>query len=235
MGFNSISLRKATRALLASAAIISVSMIGGAASAQLTTEQQQSAASLATTIATAVQAAVQANQGASADAVSTAVQAAINKAIQDSGADPQVANAALAGAVTQIATLGLNDTPGVTAGVQAQQQVVLAAAITAAVQAAVAANQGASEDQVQAAVEAAITSTITVSGAPPAVAQLALTGAGSNLASLGLTNVPGVQTAFNNVQTVVLAQAGGPTGPTGQITPTEQPNTNTPTTPNYVG
>lgn len=236
MGMNSISIRKAARALIASAAIVAVSMIGGTAAAQLTAAQQESAQSMASSITAAVQAAVQANQGVGPDTMAAAVKAAIANITDAPGVDPQVANAALAGAVTQIAGLGLSDTPGVTTGIQAQQQIVLAAAITAAVQTAVAANQGASADQVQAAVEAAVTSTITVSGATPAVAQLALSGASTSLGALGLTGVPGVQTAFTNVSNVVLAQGGGqPTGPTGTITPTGQPNVTIPTTPTYVG
>lgn len=239
MGFNSTSIRKAARALVASAAIVTAGVLSGAAVAQTPPGAQSAAvqpdAQAAASIAQAVKDAVASHPGATAEIMKAAIQEAIAAAMP-AGLDPQVANVTLASAIAQLPS-DVTSAAGVSDGIQAEQQVVLQAAIVAAVQVAVNANQGATAEERQAAVEAAITQTINDSHALPAVAQLALTGASTTLTTMGLSETPGVQVALNNTAGVVSRanERLGNTEATGTIATTNQPNVTTPTTPTYVG
>jgi hypothetical protein len=223
------SLSKLLKAAAASVALAGLTLVGGSALAQLSQQEQQAAQNLGGQITSAVQALLAANPNATAEQV----QATIQNAIQASGVSPQVANAAMSTVAAQL---------GSVPGVQQAQATVLAAAITAAVEAAVAANEGASAETVQAAVEAAVSAQVTTSGAPPAVAQLAVQTAQASLPP-AIAAIPGVQTAVNNVQTVVTAQATGSTQTaqtgtqtqTGQTTNTQPNVTPPPPPPTYVG
>ncbi len=189
MKFKSSALGVAFRVVASTAALGAATLLAGSAMAALTAADEAAVPALATAIEAAVQAAVANNAGADEATMQAAVEAAVQAAT--AGADAEVANAALATAVTNLTASGTLTTAGVSAALVSQQQVVLTAALTEAVQEAVAA--GATQEQV----ELAISETIDVSGVTPAVAQLSLNQAQTNLTNLGVTT-PAVTAAINS-------------------------------------
>lgn len=189
MKFKSSALGVAFRVVASMTALGAATLLAGTAMAALTATDEAAVPALTAAIEAAVNDAIAANVGADEATVQAAVEAAVRAAVAN--ADPEVANVAMAAAVTNLTNSGALSTAGVGAGLVAQQQVILTAAVTEAVTEAVAA--GATEEQI----ELAIAETVDVSGVTPAVAQLALNQAQTNLSNAGI-NSPAVTAAIDS-------------------------------------
>ena len=205
-------------------AVAVVSVIGAStfaasmAVAALTPAQQTEASVLAQTLATAIAAASNDGNNTTPEARQAAVVNAIVTVL--AGANPLVANAALAAAAKSPVVAAVLAQPGVQAAITAQKTVVLAEAIVEA------ANTAGSDPV---AIQAAISDAVATASVSPTIAAAAFQQA-QNSGDLNSSTTTTVANLNQGVQTLVDNSQTG----TIQVV-TTQPNTSQPAVPFYVG